>query len=597
MNAMTRLRIVPGETIIRQGDPGDKFYIVEKGECSVFVNDNEVARIEPTGAFGELALLYNSPRAATVKADTSCVLWALNRTMFRMLLATTSSASVAERCEFLTNVPVLSNLTNNQISKIAGAMKSEDFSRGAYIIREGEEGEKFYIVKHGEVVATKVNEAGVEVELGVLKEGDYFGEMALLHNDRRHANCVAATATEVYSLDRASFNLLLGPLMDIMTATEFSRNEHNAEVLSTAAAAAPAAVAQENKKFDIKMPLHKMDLHGDTSINFNDLVIMRTLGTGTFGRVKMVQHTPTRRVMALKCMQKAQVVASHQQTNVCSEKNAMLLCDHPLVLRLFRTFQDADSLYMLLELVQGGELWSLLYQNRTALPRSPQGGFQLGAARFYSACVVSAFAHVHSSNIAYRDLKPENLLVDGEGYLKVVDFGFAKQIPFLLKGRPSDKSYTLCGTPEYLSPELVLSKGHDLSVDYWALGVLIYELLCGGTPFADPQQPKIFEKVIHSSRFLRFPVGVDPQAQDIIRKLLEPNPSMRLGNLKGHSADVMAHPFFASIDWDRLAAKSLPAPFVPNIKNPLDSSNFDPYDEDDFVEPYVDDGTTPFARF
>ena len=134
--------------------------------------------------------------------------------------------------------------------------------------------------------------------------------------------------------------------------------------------------------------------------------------------------------MALKAMQKAQIIASHQQKNVVSEKDVLLECDHPFIIKLYRTFQDRDSIYMLLELVQGGELWTLLYQNQTALPRTRLGGYDIEDSKFYAACVVSCFEHVHALGCAYRDLKPENLLLDADGYLKMVDFGFAKKIPF-----------------------------------------------------------------------------------------------------------------------------------------------------------------------
>lgn len=608
MNAMSRVRVAPGEVVIRQGATGDKFYIIERGSCNIVIGREQVGTIDAAGAFGELALLYGCPRAATIVAAEACVLWALNRTTFRRLLATTSSSSMAERCAFLKNVPLLQNLSNLQISKLGGALRSLEARAGTYIVTQGEAGDTFYIIKSGDVVATEIAE-NKEVEIGRLSTGDYFGEMSLLHNDRRHANCIASTDVELLSLDRESFNSLLGPLKALLEEGEAKRNAEMEAAVRQAgggggagdgAGDGAAAEASHPAHAGVdKTPLHAMKLQGDTSIEFRDLTIMRTLGTGTFGRVKMVQHNPTRRVMALKCMQKAQVVASHQQLNVCSEKNVMLLAEHPFVLKLFRTFQDRDCLYMLLELVQGGELWTLLYQNQAALPRCSFGGFEIPTARFYAACVIDAFEHVHEMSIAYRDLKPENLLVDNMGYLKVVDFGFAKQVPFLKNGRMSDRSYTLCGTPEYLSPELVLSKGHDKSVDYWALGVLIYELIVGGTPFADPSQPRIFEKIIHSKRFLRFPRDFDFHAEDLIRKLLEPNPAMRFGNLAGAVAEIKSHLWFtgSNFDWGALNAKTLPAPYVPNIKNPLDASNFDPYPEDDRIQPYRDTGKGWFDNF
>ena len=152
-----------------------------------------------------------------------------------------------------------------------------------------------------------------------------------------------------------------------------------------------------------------------------------------------------------------------------NEKIILQKCIHPFILQLITTYKDENCLYMLLELVQGGELFNLLHN---------MGGYLSSShAVFYAACVLDVLAFLHKNNILYRDLKPENLLIDKEGYIKVVDFGFAKVV--------KDRTFTLCGTPEYLAPELVLGKGHNKGVDYWALGVLIYEMLCGYSPFAD----------------------------------------------------------------------------------------------------------------
>ena len=229
-----------------------------------------------------------------------------------------------------------------------------------------------------------------------------------------------------------------------------------------------------------------------------------------------------------------------------------------------------------------------MYEKFEALERCHWGGFQIPAARFYSSCVVSAFQYLHDMGVAYRDLKPENLLLDADGYLKVVDFGFAKRIPFYKGNVLSQRSFTLCETPEYLSPELVLSKGHNKSVDYWALGCLVYELLVGTTPFQDQQQPKIFEKIIHCDKHLHFPEDFDEDAKDLIRRLLTPNPALRLGALAGATQDIMDHRWYraAHFSWTDLHARRIPAPFKPPISDPLDSSNFDPYPEDDRVTPY-----------
>jgi cGMP-dependent protein kinase len=178
--------------------------------------------------------------------------------------------------------------------------------------------------------------------------------------------------------------------------------------------------------------------------------------------------------------------------------------------------------------------------------------------------------------------------MDAQGYCKVIDFGFAKHIPYEKNGSLQTKSFTLCGTPEYLSPELVLSRGHDKSVDYWALGCLIYELLVGRTPFQDDNQNEIFKKIIHSHKSLAFPKGIDADAVDLIKKLLAPNPAFRLGNLMGGVSEIQQHPFFKGFSWQSLEARQVPAPYVPHIKDAMDVDCFDDMgDEEDVIIPYT----------
>jgi cGMP-dependent protein kinase len=278
-----------------------------------------------------------------------------------------------------------------------------------------------------------------------------------------------------------------------------------------------------------------------------------------------------------------------------NEKNLLMQCAHPMVLGLVATYQDRDQIYMLMEIVQGGELWSLVYEKvaeTKALRVGGFGGFGQPAAQFFGGCVIEAFAHIHGHGIAYRDLKPENLLLDAKGYVKVIDFGFAKQVPWEDKKGFHDKSYTICGTPEYLAPEIIQSKGHDQAVDYWALGCLVYELLVGRTPFADDRQPEIFRKILAAPKALDgdrlWPRGFPAEAKALVQALLKSAPAYRLGMGKSSVQDIKNQAWFAStkFDWAKLAALGIKSPYVPPIKDPLDTSNFDPYDEDTGVARY-----------
>ncbi|CBN75350.1 conserved unknown protein [Ectocarpus siliculosus] len=380
-----------------------------------------------------------------------------------------------------------------------------------------------------------------------LGKSEFFGERALLKNEPRAANVIGVGYVDCLVLERADFINLLGPLQPILEREAEKRGQVGELIVGPAKAKGP-------------------------SVSLSDLVKVKTLGTGTFGRVKLVQHRKTKQVFAMKCMQKAHIAKSHQSRNIMNEKNILMACDHAFILDLLCTYNTTNELLMLTELLLGGELWSYIYERHTPITKTGLGGFSLSVASFFCGCVVLPLQYLHQMSVAYRDLKPENLLLGQDGYLKVIDFGFAKRIPFKKDTTLQTKSFTLCGTPDYLAPELVLSRGHDKAVDYWALGCFLYELLCGRTPFTDPRQAEIFKKAIRSERFLAFPAGFPATAQDLIRRLLTPNATYRLGNLSGGIQDIMSHPMFNEVDfnWRELYAKRMVPPHKP--KNPASST-------------------------
>jgi len=254
--------------------------------------------------------------------------------------------------------------------------------------------------------------------------------------------------------------------------------------------------------------------------------------------------------------------------------------DHPFLIKLHATFRDHDRLYFLLEPCLGGELFSVL-RERTL--------FDEPTARFYAACVVSAFEYMHSKNIIYRDLKPENLLLDRQGYLKVTDFGFAKDIS-------TGRTWTLCGTPDYLAPEIVAGKGHGKGVDWWTLGIFIYEMLASYPPFYDEDPMKTYAKIMQGN--ITFPSHFSKEAVSLVKKLLHPKAFKRLGVVKGGAKLVKKHPWFKDLDWDALYRKELIGPIIPTIKDEYDLGNFDEYpEEEEVIPPYTDDGTAWDAEF
>lgn len=240
--------------------------------------------------------------------------------------------------------------------------------------------------------------------------------------------------------------------------------------------------------------------------------------------------------------------------------------------------QDDRYLYLVLELVQGGELFTYLRQS---------GRFLAPQASFYAAQVTMMFEYLHSKNVIYRDLKPENILIGTDGYLKLTDFGFAK----IVEGR----TYTLCGTPEYICPEILLNKGHAKAVDWWTLGILVYELIAGIDPFTDPDPMNIYRKVLSGK--IVFPKGFDKNARSLVKHLVVGDLSKRFGNLKNKAQDVKNHRFFDNINFNMIYQKKITAPYRPVVKSQGDCSNFQPMDENDELAEKVIPKDDPFLKW
>ncbi|XP_036996232.2 cAMP-dependent protein kinase catalytic subunit PRKX isoform X3 [Artibeus jamaicensis] len=297
--------------------------------------------------------------------------------------------------------------------------------------------------------------------------------------------------------------------------------------------------------------------------SLQDFDTLATVGTGTFGRVQLVRLKTAKRFFALKVMSIPEVIRLKQEQHVQNEKSVLKEVNHPFLVKLFWTCHDERFLYMLMEFVPGGELFSYL-RNR--------GRFCNNAGLFYSAEIVCALEYLHSKEIVYRDLKPENILLDKDGHVKLTDFGFAKKLV--------DKTWTLCGTPEYLAPEVIQSKGHGRAVDWWALGILIFEMLSGFPPFFDDNPFGIYQKILAGR--IDFPRHLDFNVKDLIRKLLVVDRTRRLGNMKNGADDVKRHRWFRTLDWEAVPQRKLKPPILPKVCGEGDTSNFEAYPDSDW---------------
>ncbi|XP_064622195.1 cGMP-dependent protein kinase, isozyme 1-like isoform X2 [Lineus longissimus] len=624
VDCMYEKNVKQGQYIIKEGEAGQHLYVSAEGELEVLKDGKVLGKMGPGRAFGELAILYNCTRTASVKvlsvhdpcpvetilvdADnneskspypctiplrgenvnvfdavsfgnlhlqkeprkaslTTARIWVLDRRVFQHIMMKTGIQRHEESLKFLKSVPLLRSLPTDKVAKLADVLEIDFFHEGEYICREGSAGDSFFIINKGEVKVTQLVQGKDQPQLiRMLMRGDYFGEKALLSEDKRTANVIAiAPGVECLTVDRDSFNHLIGDL------NEFREKDYGDEARgaqsrgqtkkASSSSGSEAQASPSKEAFDSEFAFVKLE----------DLDVVATLGMGGFGRVELIQLITDRsKTFALKCLKKKHIVETRQQEHIYSEKKIMMESRCPFICRLFRTFRDTKYVYMLMEVCLGGELWTILRD---------RGNFDDNTARFAVACVIEAFQYLHGRGIIYRDLKPENLLLDNTGYIKLVDFGFAKKIGI---GR---KTWTFCGTPEYVAPEIILNKGHDHAADYWSLGILMFELLTGSPPFSGTDPMKTYNIILKGIDVIEFPKKISRNAHALIKKLCRDNPTERLGYSKNGIMDIKKHKWFQGFDWDGLANTTIVPPITPKVKGPTDFSNFDSYPKDMDIPP------------
>merc|ERR1712124_220067 len=256
----------------------------------------------------------------------------------------------------------------------------------------------------------------------------------------------------------------------------------------------------------------------------------------------------------------------------------MAKIQHPFAVNMVGSFKDDRYVFIVMEVVSGGEMFTHLRRARK---------FSDEQSKFYGLIIGDCFAHMHESHIIHRDLKPENILMEASGYAKLTDFGFAKVV------EPGARTYTLCGTPEYIAPEVLLNKGHGRGVDWWTLGILVYEMMVGQPPFIDEDPMGIYQKILSGK--IVFPKLFDKHAKDLVKKLLTADLGKRYGNLKNGFDDIKNCKWFKELSWDGLLKKEINAPYKPQVKSETDTSNFDDYPDSDELPPAVSGSGDPFT--
>jgi len=595
---MYRVDIPAGKCVVSAGTPADAYFIIEKGSLEVLYPETHRPRrhkhvhsesddldsdgVDKTGkhsyrvkdilsagdTFGGDKLLYAdtyhySYRAqATPSKDIfdfdSCRCWALDQETFdeiRKSQAIDRATHTNKLTRFLQKIPMFKDMLTEDLQTVSDAMMRMNFRKNEKIVYEGDSSTHFFIIYRGTCVATKkkiksdseqkstenenaendslqqLAQSADELILKSYTAGDCFGELGIMKSQSRAATIrVTSNQLVAYALPALDFKALL----DFDDVKETMNNKIS-------------QYSQIPDKYENRVKC-KLD----------EFVEIGCLGVGAFGRVTLVEDPQDKSVYALKRVRKNRIVETSQQEHIINEKRIMSALDSPFCIRLYATFKDELNVYFLLEPVMGGELFSLLRHEKRLAQRT---------AIFYAANVVLAFEYLHSKlNVIYRDLKPENLLISNNGYCKLVDFGFAKK---------RNNTCTLCGTPQYLAPEVIQNLSHGFAVDWWAVGILIYEMMFGFPPFEGDKKLKMYEKILTAP--VEFPEEpkIKDYSRDIITSFLRKQAHKRLGAGAKGADLVKKHPFFKRIDWVKMYKQQERAPWCPRINGAHDLSAFD----------------------
>ena len=547
VEVIQRVPVKKGDVVIKQGDFGDLFYIAQTGKYDVRVlipgnsdppPGTKVHTYHPEDShhpcFGELALMYDKPRAATIIAKEDGILWALDRNVFKFaVLRTQNIRNVIIKT--LRKVKLFQSLNATQIQRLADLMITVDYNDGEYIITQSEKGESFFIIVEGCCRVTLNSKPGApekEKLVGKLKDNDYFGERALLTSDPRAANVIAEGRVELLEVKKKVFEEVLGSLKSIMAADKAKMEKLAAD-----------------RKINAPSQFSDIKLVGFTSIYPQGSIVL--------GKFNSDVVNVTAKTFLLSNSEE-----KYLKTNISHSYEALKLIissssasKNVFIPRLLSCHREPNAFHF----IYGRRIVTDIGQIGTLADCSDISNLDL-AIPYAGACVITALEALHSLDILYRNVQPESVHIDLVGRICLLDLNMSKI------GAVRNRTYTICGDPDFLAPEQITQQGHNGSVDMWAFGVFLYVLIDGSNPFGGNGEVATFSKIssFGTTAFpsLRFDdKKFSPAAKDLIGKLVQSNPEKRLGMGKLGYAAIKEHPYFSEINWKPEVLSKMASPF------------------------------------
>ncbi|XP_062553016.1 serine/threonine-protein kinase N isoform X4 [Armigeres subalbatus] len=418
--------------------------------------------------------------------------------------------------------------------------------------------------------------ASSKIDQEIIQPFDQLGvssNVVPLQTPHHHQQAQAAAAAAAVALQQQQYyqqQQLLLQQQQLQQQPQQQQAHQQPQPQHDLAVAGPAAAVPPNRRQgparalqyrDSAYESRRQSQAGATGMHIDSFRLLSVLGRGHFGKVILAQYKNTGEYFAIKALKKGDIIARDEVESLLSEKRIFEVANtmrHPFLVNLFACFQTEQHVCFVMEYAAGGDLMMHIHTDVFSEPR----------AVFYAACVVLGLQYLHESKIIYRDLKLDNLLLDTEGYVKIADFGLCKEgMGF------GDRTGTFCGTPEFLAPEVLTETSYTRAVDWWGLGVLIFEMLVGESPFPGDDEEEVFDSIVNDE--VRYPRFLSLEAIAIMRRLLRKNPERRLGSSERDAEDVKRQAFFRNIVWDDLLLRKVKPPFVPTIRSAEDVSNFD----------------------